>query len=34
LSTALVRIPRRSDPAWVSLIARHSMRLPRTAGSR
>ncbi len=33
-STAEVFMPRRSDPAPGSVIARHSARSPRTAGRR
>ena len=32
--TARVRMPRRSEPASGSVIARHSTRSPATAGSR
>ena len=32
--TARVRMPRRSEPASGSVIARHSVRSPATAGSR
>ena len=32
--TARVRIPRRSEPASGSVMARHSVRSPATVGSR
>ena len=33
-STAVVFMPRRSDPAPGSVMARHSMRSPRTVGNK